>query len=208
MLPPLASPILSAAVGSEVSKFVSHAIENEVLLLLVQIALILGLSRVMGMLFARMRQPQVVGEMVAGIMLGPSVLGAISIYLQRHHHVETNFQQMLFPPGTSMELLNILSQLGVIFFLFLVGLEFEMELVRNRGRATVLTALTSIAVPFFLGLFVALFLESRGLFGDPKTVRRLPSALFIGAAMSVTAFPVLARILTERNLHLQTINNH
>lgn len=170
---------------------VTHAIENEVLLLLVQVALILGLSRLMGILFARMRQPQVVGEMVAGIMLGPSVLGGICA------HFHSNVQQMLFPPGPSMELLNILSQLGVIFFLFLVGLEFEMELVRNRGRATVITALTSIVVPFVLGVGVALFLEARGLFGN---VPRLPAALFIGAAMSVTAFPVLARILTERNL--------
>ncbi|HEY2588072.1 MAG TPA: cation:proton antiporter [Tepidisphaeraceae bacterium] len=170
---------------------VSHAIESELLLLLVQVALILGLSRVMGILFARMRQPQVVGEMVAGIMLGPSVLGALS------QHFHSNIQQRLFPPGPSLELLNILSELGVIFFLFLVGLEFEMDLVKNRGRSTVFTALSSIAVPFALGMGVALFLESRGLFGD---VPRLPAALFVGAAMSVTAFPVLARILTERNL--------
>jgi hypothetical protein len=94
---------------------VTHAIENEVLLLLIQVALILGLSRLMGILFARMRQPQVVGEMVAGIMLGPSVLGGICA------HFHSNVQQMLFPPGPSMELLNILSQLGVIFFLFLIG---------------------------------------------------------------------------------------
>ncbi|HSU67777.1 MAG TPA: cation:proton antiporter, partial [Tepidisphaeraceae bacterium] len=182
---------LPTAVGHAVEHQVTHATENEVLLLLVQVGLILGLSRVMGMLFARMRQPQVVGEMVAGIMLGPSVLGAVCLYFH------SSLQQKLFPPGTSMELLNILSQLGVIFFLFLVGLEFEMELVRNRGRSTILTALTSIVVPFFLGMGVALFLESRGLFGD---VPRMPAALFVGAAMSVTAFPVLARILTERNL--------
>jgi len=167
---------------------VTSTVENEVLLLLVQIALILGLSRVMGMLFARMRQPQVIGEMVAGIMLGPSILGALFPHTQA----------LLFPPnGFSLELLNILSQLGVIFFLFLVGLEFDFELVRNRGRSTILTALASIALPFILGFVLALFLHARGLFGNAP---RLPAALFIGAAMSVTAFPVLARILTERNL--------
>ena len=197
ILSPLAAVELPKAVQHVVEKQVSHAVENDVLLLLVQVALILGLSRVMGMLFARMRQPQVVGEMVAGIMLGPSVLGAICVFLQNHHRINVNLQQMLFPPGGSMKLLEILSELGVIFFLFLVGLEFEMELVRNRGRSTIFTALTSIAVPFILGMGVALFLESRGLFGD---VKRLPAALFVGAAMSVTAFPVLARILTERNL--------
>lgn len=182
---------LPQVVTKVVEHQVSHAIESELLLLLVQVALILGLSRVMGILFARMRQPQVVGEMVAGIMLGPSILGALCL------HFHSTLQQRLFPPGPSLELLNILSELGVIFFLFLVGLEFEMDLVKNRGRSTVFTALSSIAVPFALGLGVALFLESRGLFGD---VPRLPAALFVGAAMSVTAFPVLARILTERNL--------
>ena len=189
----------------DVSKFMSRTIETEVLLLLVQIILILGLSRVMGSLFARMRQPQVVGEMVAGIMLGPSVLGAICAYFH------SDLQQRLFPPqptgvvnldalssgSFSMGLLNILSELGVIFFLFLVGLEFEMELVRNRGRSTILTALSSIAVPFILGMGLALFLATQGVFGN---VPRWPAALFVGAAMSVTAFPVLARILTERNL--------
>jgi Kef-type K+ transport system membrane component KefB len=190
-LPSLAAVELPKVVTNVVEHQVTQAIEGEVLLLLVQVGLILGLSRVMGMLFARMRQPQVVGEMVAGITLGPSVLGALCL------HFHSNLQQRLFPAGTSMELLNLLSELGVIFFLFLVGLEFEMDLVKNRGRSTVFTALSSIAVPFVLGVGVALFLESCGLFGD---VPRLPAALFVGAAMSVTAFPVLARILTERNL--------
>jgi Kef-type K+ transport system membrane component KefB/nucleotide-binding universal stress UspA family protein len=174
-------------VEQHVTDLVHRTVENEVLLLLVQVSLILGLSRFMGMLFARMRQPQVVGEMVAGIMLGPSVMGAL------YPHT----QMMLFPSGTPLELLNILSQLGIIFFLFLVGLEFDFELVRHRGKATILTALTSIAIPFFLGLGVGLFLSMRGQLGDAP---RVPAALFIGAAMSVTAFPVLARILTERNL--------
>src|SRR3954469_10972568 len=134
-------------IEQHVSSLVHRTVENEVLLLLVQVALILGLSRFMGMLFARMRQPQVVGEMVAGIMLGPSVMGAL------YPHA----QMMLFPAGTPLELLNILSQLGIIFFLFLVGLEFDFELVKHRGKATLLTALTSIAIPFFLGLGVGLF---------------------------------------------------
>jgi Kef-type K+ transport system membrane component KefB/nucleotide-binding universal stress UspA family protein len=188
LLADISGPFLGLEVQHSLTRLVSRSVENQVLLLLVQIALILGLSRVMGMLFARLRQPQVIGEMVAGIMLGPSVLGIIS-----HPTYQT-----LFPKaGGSLELLNILSQLGVIFFLFLVGLEFEFELVSHRGRSTVLTALSSIVVPFVLGMGVALFLASRGLFGDAP---RLPAALFIGAAMSVTAFPVLARILTERNL--------
>ena len=180
------SSILLPLIGVELPHLVTRAVGNDVLLLLVQIALILGLSRVMGVLFARMRQPQVIGEMVAGIMLGPSVLGAIA----------PGTQHSLFPES-SVHLLNVLSQLGVIFFLFLVGLELDFELMRNRGRSTILTALSSIVVPFVLGVGVALFLYSRGLFGGAP---RLAASLFVGAAMSVTAFPVLARILTERNL--------
>lgn len=177
---------LAVEVRHQIYQLVTHTVENEILLLLVQVVLILGLSRVMGVLFARMRQPQVIGEMIAGIMLGPSLLGAVS-----HHTYELLF------PGPSVDLLNTLSQLGVIFFLFLVGLEFEMELVRSRGRATIVTALSSIAVPFVLGFGIGFWLASAGWL---PADRKLPAALFIGASMSVTAFPVLARILTERNL--------
>ncbi len=167
------------------------------LLLLVQVGLILGLSRVMGILFARMRQPQVVGEMVAGIMLGPSLLGWLAPSLQRQ----------LFPPE-SVVLLNILSQIGIIFFLFLIGLELDPNLVRNRGKSTVVTALASIATPFVLGAGMTLTLYHTSLFEDPSGEKRFAAAMFLGAAMSVTAFPVLARILAERNLqktHLGTI---
>jgi Kef-type K+ transport system membrane component KefB len=163
--------------------------ENPVLLLLVQVGLILGLSRIMGMLFARMRQPQVVGEMVAGIMLGPSVLGWISPHAQ----------QLLFP-ADSVALLNLLSQIGIVFYLFLIGLEFDPKLVSSRGPAMVVTAICSIAVPFILGVALTLTLYGTSLFDDPTGQRRWVAALFMGAAMSVTAFPVLARILTERNL--------
>ncbi|MDB5305333.1 MAG: potassium transporter [Phycisphaerales bacterium] len=170
---------------------IHKAFENKILLLLLEIALILGLSRVVGMLFARMRQPQVVGEMVAGIMLGPSLLGLIG-----HGAV----QHALFPAG-NVELLNVLSQLGVIFFLFLVGLELEPGLLRSGGRATVVTAAGSIVVPFALGVLLTLVLYRTGIFNDPSHEKRLGAALFMGAAMGITAFPVLARILTERNLH-------
>ena len=166
-----------------------HDPENQVLLLLVQVGLILGLSRVMGMLFSRMRQPQVVGEMVAGIMLGPSLLGWLFPGLQHR----------LFP-ADSVILLNILSQIGIIFFLFLIGLELDPNLVRNRGKSTVVTALCSIAIPFVMGVALTLALYHTRLFADPAGTKRFAAALFLVAAMSVTAFPVLARILAERNL--------
>jgi Kef-type K+ transport system membrane component KefB/nucleotide-binding universal stress UspA family protein len=159
------------------------------LLLLVQVALILGLSRLIGLLFQRLSQPQVVGEMLAGIMLGPSLFG----WLAPHGFVA------VFPPS-SIAYLNVLSQVGVIFFLFLVGLELDPKLIRNRGHAAVVISHVSIVAPFLLGTALTLFLFSR-LFNHSPHMQFTSVALFIGASMSITAFPVLARILTERNLH-------
>jgi len=179
---------------AEAEAKIRATLENEILLLLIEIGLILGLSRVMGILFARIRQPQVIGEMVAGIMLGPSLLGLISV-----HGVPHAVQQALFPEA-NIRLLNTLSQIGIIFFLFLVGLELDPKMVRNRGAATITIATCSVALPFAMGiaLTVILYRTTSGLFTDPH--RRFAASLFMGAAMSITAFPVLARILTERNL--------
>lgn len=162
---------------------------DAILVLLIQIALILALSRAMGMLFSRIGQPQVMGEMIAGIMLGPSLFG----WLFPHAWAT------LFPAGT-IRYLNVLSQLGVAFFLFLVGLELNPKLMRHRGHAAVVISHASIIVPFLLGSSLALYLYGR-VFNAVPHMRFTPVALFMGAAMSITAFPVLARILTERNIH-------
>ena len=160
-----------------------------ILTLLWQIAVILAASRLMGALFARLRQPQVVGEMVAGIMLGPSVFGLLA--------PET--AAAVFPAG-SLRYLNLLSQLGVIFFLFLIGLELDPKLLRRRGETAVVISHASIICPFLLGASLTLWLYPE-LFNATPAMRFNSVALFMGAAMSITAFPVLARILTERNLH-------
>jgi len=159
-----------------------------VFLLIVQIGVILALSRLMGFIFARLRQPQVMGEMVAGIMLGPSLFGLIA-----PHAFAAVF------PKDSVNRLNVLSQVGVIFFLFLVGLELDPKLLKSRGRAAVVISNASIFTPFVLGAMLALFLYPR-LFNDTLAMPVTSVALFMGAAMSITAFPVLARILTERNM--------
>jgi Kef-type K+ transport system membrane component KefB len=166
---------------------------NPILTLLVQIGLILALSRLMGAVFERLHQPQVIGEMVAGIMLGPSLLGlwAPSVY------------QTLFP-RESIAYLHLLSQLGVILFLFLVGLEFDPELIRRRGREALVISASSIATPFAVGVALAYWLYPR-VFAEHQRVSFLATSLFMGAAISVTAFPVLARILSERNLQRTTV---
>ncbi|HEX8695919.1 MAG TPA: cation:proton antiporter [Longimicrobium sp.] len=159
---------------------------TDLLLLLVQVGVIVAAARLVGVLFRRIRQPQVMGEMVAGILLGPSLLGWAAPAVS----------ERLFPAG-SLGLLGAISQVGLLIFMFLVGLELDPRLLRGRSRTAVVTSHASIAVPFVLGAALALFLYPR-LSDDG--VRFGGFALFMGAAMSVTAFPVLARILTERDL--------
>ena len=159
---------------------------NPLLVLILQVAVIIVFSRAVGWLFRRLHQPQVVGEMAAGLMLGPSLLGWLA----------PDLSAALFPPE-SLGYLNTLSQVGLIVFMFLVGLELEPRLLRGRGKTAVVTSHASIVVPFCLGAGLALYLYPR-LSDD--SVAFTSFALFMGAAMSVTAFPVLARILTERSL--------
>ncbi len=158
----------------------------DLLLLLVQIAVVVVAARLVGRLFRRIHQPQVVGEMVAGILLGPSLLGWVA----------PDLSAALFPPA-SLGFLNSISQVGLLVFMFLVGLELDPKLLRERGDTAVVTSHVSIVAPFVLGAVLATWLYPR-LSHDGVTFTGF--ALFMGAAMSVTAFPVLARILTEKNL--------
>lgn len=159
---------------------------HALLTLLLQIAVILVACRVVGWIFRRLQQPQVVGEMAAGILLGPSLLG----------WAWPDASAFLFP-AESLGRLGTLSQIGLMLFMFLVGVEFDPKLLRGRGQAALVTSHASIVAPFFLGSVLALYLYPRL---SDASVDFDGFALFMGAAMSVTAFPVLARILTERNL--------
>lgn len=163
--------------------------QHLILILIAEIAVILAASQVIGRLFERIQQPKVMGEMVAGILLGPSLFGWLMPTASR----------ALFPPET-IQYLGVLSQVGVIFFLFLIGLELDPKLLRNRGHTAVVVSHASIVAPFLLGAALVMFLYPL-LFNDTREMRFNSVTLFMGAAMSITAFPVLARILTERNLH-------
>lgn len=158
----------------------------DLLLLLAQIAGVLFAARIFGRLATLVGQPQVVGEMLAGIVLGPSLLGQLA----------PGLSLALFPPE-SLGFLGTLSQIGLLFFMFLVGLELDPKLLRGQGHAAVVTSHASIIAPFALGAGLALLLYPR-LSDDSVTFTAF--ALFLGAAMSVTAFPVLARMLAERGL--------
>ena len=156
------------------------------LLLIPQVLVVLVTARVVGRLFRLIRQPQVMGEMVAGILLGPSFLGWVA----------PGLSAALFP-RESLGFLNALSQVGLLVFMFLVGLELNPRLLRSRSHAAVVTSHASIVAPFLLGAVLSLFLYPRL---SDRSVAFTGFALFLGVAMSITAFPVLARILEERGL--------
>ncbi len=156
------------------------------MLLLLQIAVILIVSRILRYLFVAIGQPAVIGEMVAGLMLGPSLFGLVL----------PGWFGALFP-AASLSPLNALSQLGLLLFMFIVGLKLGSQPLGTARRIAVVTSLTSIIVPFALGAAVGSLVHARLA---PEGVAVLPFALFVGAAMSITAFPVLARILFDQGM--------
>ena len=154
--------------------------------LLIQIGVVLLLGNLLGRVLKRAGQPRVIAEIAAGIALGPSLLGAFW----------PEATATLFPTE-SLGLLGTVAQLGLVFFMFLVGLEFDPKLLQGRVRAAFAISLSGIVVPMALGVSLGFVLPA-GLAGDGTET--LSFALFLGVAMSVTAFPVLARILTERGI--------
>jgi Kef-type K+ transport system membrane component KefB len=158
--------------------------------LLLALAVVMVTARAVGLLFRKLNQPEVMGEVIAGILLGPSFLGRITPVVASN----------LFPQAVA-SYMGIVSQVGIILYMFLVGLEFDIGLLRRRTEATVAISHASIMAPFLLGGVLALWLYPRYASQD---VPFTPFALFVGVAMSVTAFPVLARILRDRGLQNTT----
>ncbi len=153
---------------------------------LLALVVVLITARALGAAFRRIGQPPVIGEVIAGIVLGPSLLGWLA---------PSAYGFLL--PGTIAPYLGVLSQIGVILFMFLVGLELDTGTLRDGTHSTIAISHASIVVPFLLGSGFALWLYPRYSTSD---VPFLVFALFLGVSLSVTAFPVLARILTDQNL--------
>lgn len=161
---------------------------------LLDISVIIVVARIFGRVARALRQPAVVGEIVAGIALGPSLLGALPGNLDAH----------LFPLDV-VPYLKILAQLGLVLFMFIVGLELEVALIRGRERVAGSISLASIVVPFALGAAATLILHPLHDEVNGKPVPLVGLMLFMGVAMSITAFPVLARILADRGMHRTTV---
>ncbi|HEY6328099.1 MAG TPA: cation:proton antiporter [Blastocatellia bacterium] len=182
---PADSGQLSTVSGAVESAGGAQELQNTAILL-AQICVIMLLSRVLGSVAERIGQPRVIGEIVAGILLGPSLLGWLA----------PGPSGFLFPsPGFGV--LNALSQLGLVLFMFLVGLELNLKRLHEMGRVAVVISHTSIVAPMALGAGLGLYLYPRL---STHSVSFAGFALFLGIAMSITAFPVLARILNERKL--------
>jgi len=164
-----------------------HNLSHPLAILLAQIITIILVARFFGWIFRKIGQPSVIGEMIAGIVLGPSLIG---LYFPE-------FSNTLFP-AASLGNLQFLSQIGLILFMFVIGMELDLKALKNKANDAVVISHASIIFPFTLGIGLAYFIYNQFA---PEGVEFASFALFLGIAMSITAFPVLARIVQERGIH-------
>jgi Kef-type K+ transport system membrane component KefB len=164
-----------------------HNISHPLAILLAQIVAIIFVSRLFAWIFRKIGQPSVIGEIVAGIVLGPSLVGLFF----------PEFTAFLFP-AQSMGNLQFLSQIGLILFMFIVGMEIDVNVLKNKAHDAVIISHASIIIPFSLGMGLAYFIYKEFA---PVEVSFTSFGLFLGIALSITAFPVLARIIQERGIH-------
>ncbi|WP_073308682.1 cation:proton antiporter domain-containing protein [Flavobacterium terrae] len=165
----------------------SHNLEHPLAILLAQIITIIIIARFFGWIFKKIGQPSVIGEIIAGIFLGPSLVG---MYFPE-------FSSVLFPVE-SLANLQFLSQIGLILFMFVIGMELDLKVLKNKANDAVIISHASIVIPFALGMVLAYSIYHKFA---PQGVEFLSFSLFLGIAMSITAFPVLARIVQERGIH-------
>jgi Kef-type K+ transport system membrane component KefB len=179
LAPPAGAAVARAAVGSDSGQMLLHV--------LLALAVIIAAARLCGAAFRFLHQPPVIGEVLAGIALGPSLLGQLAPGLASY----------VLPPSVAPQL-SVLAQVGVVLYMFLVGIELDLTALGRKAHAAVVVSHASIIVPFLLGAILALQLFP---LLAPANVSFTNFALFLGVSMSVTAFPVLARILTDRRMH-------
>lgn len=153
---------------------------------LLQIIVIVVVSRLFSWLFKKIGQPAVIGETVAGIILGPSLISTLF----------PSFAGFVFPKP-SLGNLQMVSQVGLVLFMFVIGMELDLNIIRSKARSAVMISITSIILPFGLGIWLSHYLYNSFA---PRNVPFHAFALFMGIAMSITAFPVLARIIRERGI--------
>ena len=177
--------ILKAPV-STVAAETHFTVKPDLFHILLALAAVIAGGQGLGRLFQTIRQPPVIGEVVAGILLGPTLLGRLSPEV--YHYLL---------PESVAPYLEAIAQLGVVLYMFLVGLELKAGLLRRRFQAALVISHAGIVCPFILGAVLALWLYPRVSSSDVPFTH---FALFMGVAMSITAFPVLARILTDRQL--------
>ena len=164
-----------------------HNLQHPLAILLLQIITIIIVARFFGWIFRKIGQPTVIGEIIAGIFLGPSLVG---MYFPE-------YSTMLFP-AESLGNLQFLSQIGLILFMYVIGMELDLKVLKNKANEAVVISHASIVIPFALGIALSYFIYHQFA---PKGVDFLSFSLFMGIAMSITAFPVLARIVQERGIH-------
>ncbi len=164
----------------------SHNLVHPLAILILQIISIIVVSRIFGFIFHKIGQPTVIGEIVAGIVLGPSIVGLFF----------PEVSGFLFPKE-SLPNLQFLSQVGLILFMYVIGMELDLKILRNQAHDAVIISHASIIIPYFLGMGLAYYLYEDFA---PENISFISFALFIGIAMSITAFPVLARVIQERDL--------
>jgi Kef-type K+ transport system membrane component KefB len=181
-----AKPVLIDSTTNIINQFFNN-IKYPLSILLLQIIIILFTSRLFGIIFKKLGQQTVIGEIIAGVFLGPSIFGWLFPELFA----------LIFPHNSFISL-QFLSQIGLAFFMFVIGMELDLSKIKSKTHDAIIISQVSIIFPFFLGTCVSYYIFQELA---PKGVSFLSFALFMGIAMSITAFPVLARIIKERGLN-------
>lgn len=183
----IVSPISDKGSWGDFIASMLHNFQDPLAILLAQIITIILVARIFGWIFKKIGQPSVIGEIIAGIVLGPSLLG---LYFPE-------VSAALFPVA-SLGNLKFLSQIGLILFMFVIGMELDLKVLKNKANEAIVISHASIIIPFTLGIGLAYFVYNQFA---PEGVKFLSFSLFMGIALSITAFPVLARIVQERGIH-------